>query len=283
MTGTQQPLDGMPRRLLQAAPSRLACFQDCQRRYRFTYLDKPQPPKGPPWAHNAFGASVHAALAAWWRLPAEERAEANIGMLLDGVWQSDGYRDREQEAHARGRARAMLVRYVATVDPSLEPVGVERTVAFKTAYAALFGRVDRIDDRPGEGLVIVDYKTGRQEPSFDDVRSSTALALYAVATSRTLHRPCHRVELHHLPTGTVVGWAHTDEALERHVRRIDSLAKEIADLDERWRAGVDADEADRLYPAAPGPLCAWCDFNRSCPEGAAYAKPREPWAALADN
>ena len=143
----------------------------------------------------------------------------------------------------------MLERYVAKLDPDDEPVGVERTVALKTDHAALFGRVDRIDERPGEGLVIVDYKTGRQVLTLDDARSSLALAIYALGAARTLRRPCRRVELHHLPTGDVLAWDHTDDGLARHLRRADSIAREIAALDERFRAGLSAEEADRLYPA----------------------------------
>ena len=51
----------------------------------------------------------------------------------------------------------------------------------------------------GTELVVVDYKTGRHLLSTDDARSSLALALYALAAGRVLRRPCHRVELHHLP------------------------------------------------------------------------------------
>ncbi|MBV9293834.1 MAG: recombinase RecB, partial [Frankiales bacterium] len=40
----------MPARLFSCTPSRLATWQDCPRRYRFTYVDRPAPPKGPPWA-----------------------------------------------------------------------------------------------------------------------------------------------------------------------------------------------------------------------------------------
>ena len=47
-----EPLPGTPQRLFACTPSRLAAF-DCPRRYRFTYLDKPKPPSGPPWAHRS--------------------------------------------------------------------------------------------------------------------------------------------------------------------------------------------------------------------------------------
>ncbi len=280
MTETQLGFEGMPRRLLQAAPSRLACYLDCPRRYRLTYLDRPPPAKGPPWAHNSFGAAVHTALANWWKAPRERRTVPEISTLLDSAWLVDGYRDSTQREAARTRAHEMLERYVAKLDPDDEPVGVERTVALKTDHAALFGRVDRIDDRPGEGLVIVDYKTGRQILTLDDARASLALAIYAAGAERTLRRRCRRVELHHLPTGDVLAWDHTDEALARHLRRADSMAAEISVLDERFRAGVDADEADRMYPAVVGPLCGWCDFNRSCPVGSAAVAPRDSWAGV---
>ncbi len=79
MAAEQLGFDGMPERLYACTPSRLNTWQDCPRRYRMTYLDRPMPPKGPAWAHNSFGASVHNALAAWWRLPEAERTPAATG------------------------------------------------------------------------------------------------------------------------------------------------------------------------------------------------------------
>ena len=64
----QLGLAGMPRRLFACTPSRLTSWVDCPRRYRLTYLDRPRPPAGPPWAHNSYGAGLHNALAGWWRL-----------------------------------------------------------------------------------------------------------------------------------------------------------------------------------------------------------------------
>ncbi len=278
----QLGFDGMPKRLLQAAPSRLVTYLDCPRRYRFSYLDRPAPPKGPPWAHNSLGAAVHTALANWWKLPVGQRTVERSGELLDAAWLSDGFRDDAQRERARLRARAMVTTYVGELDPADEPVGVERTVALKTDHAALFGRVDRIDDRVGEGLVVVDYKTGRHVLTVDDARTSLALAVYAAGAARTLRKSCHRVELHHLPTGEVVAWEHSEEGLARHLRRADSIAAEIAELDARFRAGVDAAEADAMYPPSVSSLCGWCDFNRACPQGTAAASPRDPWAGLDD-
>jgi RecB family exonuclease len=278
---SQLPFEGMPRRLYSAAPSRLLTFLDCPRRYRYQYLDRPPPAKGPPWAHNSLGASVHGALAGWWRLPVAERTVRRAGELLERGWLTDGFRDDEHAIEQRSTARAMVERYVADLDPEIEPLGVERTVATKTGRTALFGRVDRIDDRGSDGIVVVDYKTGRHVLTVDDARTSLALAVYAAGTSRVFHRPVHRVELHHLPTGAVLAWNHTDETLSRHLARADSLADDLAALDQAYRSGLDESAAAAAFPTRVSAICAWCDFNRSCPDGHAI-RPNLPWAGLAD-
>jgi RecB family exonuclease len=290
----QLSLEGMPRRLYACTPTRLSTWLDCPRRYRMTYLDRPAPPKGPPWAHNSLGASVHNALAGWWRLPRADRTVAAAGDLLDRGWLADGFADSGQSQAHRFRSRRQVERYVAALDPATEPVGVERMVGTRTELIAVSGRIDRLDDRraiqaggdqPPE-LVVVDYKTGRHQPTVDDARSSLALALYALAAGRVLRRACRRVELHHVPTGTVAAWEHTPESLDRQLRRAELIAAECADADDRYRAaaaggavagGAAADDA--LSPR-PGPGCAWCDYRARCPEGSAAAPQRRPWDGL---
>lgn len=270
----QLAMPGMPTRLFAATPSRLLTWVDCPRRYRMTYVDRPAPPKGPPWAHNSVGAGVHVALAEWWRLPVERRNPAAGAELVRARWQSLGFRDREQADEWRDRAAAMVERYLADVDPRAEPVGVERTVALRTDSLALSGRIDRLDDRGGE-LVVVDYKTGRHVLTTDDARGSLALAVYAVAAARTLRTPCAAVELHHLPTGAVVRWEHSDGSLRRHLDRAADIAAEI-------QAATASADREAAFPPRPGPQCGWCDLAVHCPVGREVPR-AAPWAGLADD
>jgi putative RecB family exonuclease len=264
-----------PRRLFTCTPSRLVSFEDCPRRYRYTYIDRPAPQKGPPWAHNSLGASVHTALRNWYALPEAKRTGAALPTLLRATWVSEGYRDEAQERETFRRALGWLEDYIAGLDPSAEPVGVERVVAARTEVLALSGRVDRIDQR-GDELVIVDYKTGRGELTGDDARGSRALALYAYAAERVFRRRCRRVELHHLPTGTVAAHEHTEESLARHLRRAEQTAQDAIDAEAAVTAGADPDEA---FPTAPGPICSWCDFRKVCPAGVG-APERSPWTGV---
>jgi putative RecB family exonuclease len=270
---------GMPERLFVCTPSKLGTYEDCPRRYRYAYVDRPAPPKGPPWAHNSLGASVHTALKNWYALAAARRRAAALPTLLKATWVREGYRDDEQEHRAYRQALAWLESYVASLDPHDEPLGVERVVAVKTAVLAFNGRADRIDSRPGTDgpeAVIVDYKTGRNGPDADDARGSRALALYAYAAQRVFRRPCRRVELHHLPSGTVAGHEHTDESLARHVSRAEDAARDIIAAEKAVAAGADPDAE---FPTNPGTICGWCDFRRVCPAGARVAA-KEQWAAV---
>ena len=278
-TATQLDLAGMPARLFSCTPSRLATWLDCPRRYKFVYVDRPSPAKGPPWAHNSVGASVHAALAAWWALPVERRTPVAAGGLLRTKWIGLGFRDDEQAAQWQERAVEMVTGYVERLDPYDEPIGVERTVAMRTEALAFSGRIDRLDRR-GDELVVVDYKTGRHVLTTDDARGSLALALYAAAAARTLRQRCLTVELHHLPTGRVVQWEHSTETLDRQLRRAHDIAAEAAAAPARIAAG---EAVDAVYSPRPGPMCGWCDFAAHCPEGRAAAPARAAWAGLAED
>jgi RecB family exonuclease len=269
----------VPPRLFAATPSRLLSWLDCPRRYRFTYVDRPMPPKGAPWAHNSVGAAVHTALAEWWKLPVEARTTPAAGRLLRAKWQPLGFRDEASSLAWRDRAADMVERYVDGLDPHDEPVGVERTVAMKTSRLALSGRIDRLDRR-GDELVVVDYKTGRHVLTTDDARGSLALAVYAAAAARTMRMPCQRVELHHLPTGDVVVWEHTEDSLARQLSRADDIAQEAVAAHAAVGSGQ-PDVLESAFPARSGAQCGWCDFLAQCPAGQAATPQRPaPWAGL---
>ncbi|NLT54243.1 MAG: PD-(D/E)XK nuclease family protein [Actinomycetales bacterium] len=299
----------MPRRLYPCTPTRLTTWLDCPRRYRFAYLDRPAPVKGPPRARTTMGIAAHTALAAWWSLPPGRRTpvagrDLVLGRWTPGRFAEGGFRDPAMSVRAADRVAGWVERYLGDVDPEREPVGVERTVAVPTATLALSGRVDRIDARdvttrsssgggasrtgrvdridardvttPAEReLVVVDYKTGRRPPEPGEVRSNLALAVYAVAVARTLRRPCTRVELHHLPTGTVAAADHDAASLARKVAEAESVAADARAADEAFAAGRRDDDA---FGPTPSALCSWCDWRRHCPEGRVAAPEVEPWA-----
>ncbi len=271
----QLDLEGLPRPLVRVTPAKLAAWTSCPRHYRMAYLDRPAPTRGAPWAHNTLGAVVHNALRALFDLP-RRRRDGAAAALVASHWSGEGFADAEHAAQYRSRAQDWVAGYADGLDPELEPAGVEQWVSAPTRRIVAEGRVDRIDERDGE-LVVVDYKTGRHGLSGDDARGSPALALYALATRRTLRSRCTRVELHHLPSGTVTSWQHTEESLQRHLGRAEETADEMALAGDTLAAGGDP---EALFPPVPGGHCSWCDFRRHCAEGRAAAPELQPWALL---
>jgi putative RecB family exonuclease len=266
----------MPKKLVRVTPSKLATWVDCPRRFRMTYIDRPQPQRGGAHANSTLGAVVHNALRAFFDLPLHKRTPEAGAALVTTHWKDDGFADSAQAADYRERARGWVSNYLSGTDVSIDPVGLERWVSAPVGTIVAEGRVDRIDDREGE-LVIVDYKTGRQALTTDDARGSQALAMYAIAATRTLRRKARKVELHHLPTGEVAVWEHTDESLARHQSRAEETAEELQLATDTFEAGGDKDV---LFPPQVGRQCSWCDFRRHCPEGQAAGPATTPWGML---
>ncbi|KRC91841.1 recombinase RecB [Terrabacter sp. Root85] len=266
----------MPTPLYSGSPSRLLAWLDCPRRYRMQYLDRPRPQARPQRAHTSVGIATHNALRDFWDLPVGQRTPAGVAELVRSSWIDVGFRDPQQSAGWRLRVRDAVTEYLRSSDRDNQPVGIERSVSLKTDEVAITGRIDRLDDRAGE-LVVVDYKTGRQVPTDDDARTSLPLALYAVAASRMFRRPCHRVELHHVPSGTIAAHEHTDESLARKIAEAESIASDLRRADAEFKElGV---ESTRFAPRTSA-ICSWCDFRAHCPEGQQMGPEKSDWAGL---
>ena len=114
-------------------------------------------------------------------------------------------------------------------------------------------------------------------PTDDEARTSLPLALYAASVWKMFRRRCVRVELHHLPTGTVAAHAHTGESLKRKIDEAESIARDAQRAEEDYAEfGVDSGR----FPARVSPLCQWCDFRAHCPAGQAAGPEKSGWAAL---
>lgn len=265
----QPALDGMPDKLFSCTPYRLETWLDCPKKYRYTYIEVPKPPRGGPWGHTSMGSAVHNALREWFTLPAAERTSERGAEMVAKHWRNEGFQDTEQSERYRFRAQNWVRSYLSGIDATVEPRGLERTVSTTTDHLSLSGRVDRIDERDGE-LVIVDYKTGKRPPDESEAGGSLALAIYALAAQRTLRKVCRTVELHHLPSETKAVYRHDEASFARHINRAERIAAEA----------LAATAADN-FPATPGALCAYCDYARICSD--ADRPPAQPWAGLDEN
>jgi putative RecB family exonuclease len=199
-----------------------------------------------------------------------------VEQLVRRSWMDIGFRDPEQSARWRIRTTRRVTAYLRGVDRDRQPLGVERTVSLRTETLAVTGRLDRLDDRDGE-LVVVDYKTGRARLTDDDARTSLPMALYAAAVAAMFGRPCERVELHHLATGETLAHVHTPETLRRKVAEAESIASDLRRADADYRQlGAESP----LFEPRVSPICPWCDFRAHCPQGQRVGPEKSDWAGL---
>ena len=266
----------MPRRLYSASPSKLLAWLDCPRRYRMQYLDRPRPAARARRAHTSVGVATHNALRDFWDLAVGQRTPASVERLVRQSWIDVGFRDPDQSGQWRARTTTRVTEYLRGIDREQQPLGVERTVSLHTETLAVTGRLDRLDDRDGE-LVVVDYKTGRARLTDHDARTSLPMALYAVAVAGMFRRPCERVELHHITTGEVLAHQHTPETLARKVAEAESIASDLHRADAGYlELGVESP----LFAPRVSAICAWCDFRAHCPEGQQVGPEKSDWAGL---
>jgi putative RecB family exonuclease len=242
-------------RLFELNPSKLQCYLDCPRQYRFRYVDKRSERRA--FGPTALGRSVHKALRDFYGQDREHRTIENLLRALRRAWDGAGYRSAKEAEDAFARAEDMLRRYHAGTDPQkVRVVALESKFSHARSSDGVLvtGRVDRIDIDNGD-YVIVDYKTGRFGSDDIVLNESLPLSLYAIAVSATLGREVHRIAIEHLSSGRRAETRRASERLQQDWKKVTDLATEM-------RTGTD-------FPARPSSLCRWCDYLVACPEGRA--------------
>jgi putative RecB family exonuclease len=241
--------------LFELNPSKLQCYLDCPRQYKFRYLDKRKERR--QFGPTALGLSVHKALRAFYGMEPKDRTSENLLRALRRSWDPSGYRSSKEAEAAFERAEDMLRRYHAGNDPQST-----RVVAMESKFSharssdgiVITGRVDRIDLDSDE-YVIVDYKTGSFGSDDEVLHASLPLSLYAIAVSAVLGRDVHRIAVEHLTSGRR---AETSRAPDRLIEDWTKVTEHAAVM----KPGAD-------FPAKPSSLCKWCDYIVACPEGRA--------------
>ncbi|MDX1931051.1 MAG: PD-(D/E)XK nuclease family protein [Capsulimonadales bacterium] len=245
------------------SPTRLRMYFRCPAEYRLEYIDKLGRLYHRARAGHAFGHSLHRALEAFHAAGGSETvSEQALTDSLETLWVAKGYQGEEQEAQFREEGARILREYhaaqVAARDalqtaPPPVLLYAEKTLRIDlTPEIALSGRIDRVDEHPDGSLEIVDYKSGRETVSVEDVSSSLALNIYQVLLKA--RHPDRRVfsTLVALRTGAKASYElpETDRL---------SLTAECAETGEEIRSK----DWESVKPV-PNDHCPHCDFLPHC-------------------
>ena len=247
---------------LVLSASQLSTYDDCPLRYAYQYGLRVRDEAGAP---AALGSLVHEVLAEFTApdgpdgpAGAPPRSRQGLLALAAERWRDDVARYRPQVEECRRDYFSMLEAWWAAEGDgpqAPEVLAVERRFEIEVAGIRLVGAIDRVDRAAdGEGIRIVDYKTGRNEPRPDALTDDLQLAVYHLAATRdpdlAALGPPRQLQLLYLRT------MHRFEQpiLEGHAEATEA----------RIHAAAAAIRAERFEPALDAP-CRTCPFTRLCP------------------
>ena len=223
-------------------------YRTCPLKYKFARVFRiPQEPT----LHQRFGIFVHQVLERFHGEGSRGSLAELLG-LLDARWRRAGFGDSEEERQLRGKATAALQRYFERFQSEeAQPMWFERPFTFRLGPHLLRGRVDRVDQLPGGGYELIDYKTGRPKSSAQ-LAEDVQLSLYAVGAREAwaLEASCQAYYYVLDDEKVSVG----DDGGER-AEWIREVATEVAD-------GI---LSQGFEPTPSYAACSVCDYRLMCP------------------
>jgi len=257
--------------------SRIGCFENCPRQYKFRYIEKP-PIEAPEGVEAFMGKMVHETLEECHRLASFDRplSESELLSVYERIWTEKlpaNLKIVKENLTADDYFRAglkALRNYHARHYPFDQELtlGLERNVIIpldEGGQYKLTGFVDRIA-RDGSGrLRIHDYKTSATLPTQADMNADRQLPLYQIAVE-VMWPDNNGIELvwHYLRYDTTFLSSRTSEQLDR-------LKQEYIGKIKRIEAATELGN----FPTNETNLCHWCDYYDLCPAKGGKGAPDE--------
>lgn len=249
ITATSQP-EQKP--LIKVSVSSTKTFEQCPRKYYYTYLEK-LPKKD--WGHLTLGKFCHKVLELFhirWKL------DKNLDLIeLIGTCFADARADKEFfGVITPGQledAKNFIQDYLFGVEKNGMPnvLSVEEPFEIYVDKFMLRGFIDRIDIDADGVFHIIDYKTSKNEKYLDDFQ----LLVYGMAL-KNKYPDMDKFR------GSYVMLRQGSKLItnEFSISDVYKCEKKILDYGRRI-------EAEQKWEKRPSPLCNWCDFYDTCMGG----------------
>jgi len=248
-----------PEGRLVLSASQLDTYDDCPLRYAYKYGIRTSDEAGAP---AALGTLVHEVLAEFLDptrdTAAAPRTRAELLRVATERWTDDIALYRPQVEECRRDYFQMLEDWwnVEGEGPAApEVLDVERRFDVEVGDLRLVGFIDRVDRAAdGEGIRIVDYKTGRREPRADAMPDDLQLAVYHLAATRDPGLASFGP-----PTELRLLYLRSMRAYEQPV-----VTGHAAATEGRVAAAAADIRAEHFEPSVDA-SCRTCSFHRLCP------------------
>lgn len=238
------------------SPSKLSTYLVCPVKYRWTYLDE----RG-KWylrskSYFSFGSSLHQVLQRF-----HDSNDTGVTTTHEAVsaleedWISAGYASQDEMQQALAEGKDILTGYVERHEArqvSSQTILVERQMRADLGEFVLIGRIDRLDEHEDGSLEIVDYKSGRQVVTEEEIGQDLAMSIYQFLVREKFPGRPVRATIIALRSGSQATAELTDPEIEAFIYDLKDLANEILSKD-----------FENVRPVVK-PHCPTCDFLPLC-------------------
>lgn len=247
------------------SPSRITTYLACPVKYRWTYVDD----RG-KWylrakSHYSFGLTLHKVLERFHDAgDAGVQTTAEAFAAYEENWIDAGFSNAEEMAEAYGEGKKIIERHIEEASRkavTAETLFVEKLFKAEYEHFQLVGRIDRLDEHADGTMEIIDYKSGRETVTSEDVASDVAMAAYQLLVSKKYPGRKIAATVLALKTGSQATASLTANELAEFERDIVLLGDELV-------------TSDDFYERLPvfKPLCKGCDFLPLCSKHPEFAE-----------
>lgn len=248
---TRQPKE---KESLRLSFTQLDQYETCPRKYWFSYeLRIPAPVS----SSLTIGSAVHEALEYFYKkILQDEKAGKEF---LEHAFKEAFERENKIHQNCGGKdfevgLQALLDYYDLHGGQFKKPLAVEKSFKLRVGEHQVSGKIDRVDEGP-EGVVIIDYKTGKAKDATKKehqkfAEDSLQFSIYALAAKECFDWKLDRLEFYYLYSNQSLATTRSDEQLVKTKERITALADQIQ---------------ENHFDASPGFHCKFCDYKRICP------------------
>lgn len=263
MIKTASSLPGKPSKFdgLWLSVSKAKTFDDCQAKFRFSYIER-LPRK--TWHFHTLGSFAHRVLELFHerRLAGDESPDNDLMTVSfkDAAKEFEKDLKPSQKKLVYGMALEylqILAKYKEEGGP--EVVGVEQKFYIDIGGEVLLNGMIDVEQRDQDGVLhLADYKTSKSTRYLkkDFFQLLTYAYVKCVEDPELDKVRCSYVMLRH-------GFQHLTKEFSR---------AQIMKVQDKLLAYADKIKGEKLYRANPTRLCSYCDYLDSCPEGSAFAE-----------
>ncbi len=235
--------------------SNLQMFDICPLHYKAKVIFNIPTPKS---FVQSFGISLHSTLYYYYKSVQEGKSLNLKDMLqiLQREWVNEGYDNQQHEKESYQRAiKALKKYYKSECNPPAKPLALELPFSFNLKNGIkVSGKIDRIDNNGQNGIEIIDYKTGEDNPKAAESHE-LQLAIYALAATKINDELLNRkpeaitLTLHFIEAGTKKSMHFTKQDLKRYENELLEKIKEIERSDFKCSKNI---------------LCKKCEYKILC-------------------